>query len=137
MWDPKWFHDFKSPQHIFKDKNDVYNGLTIPCFRPGEECHGLCHGRDNCKHSPDSCSFLSLYKLQLNQLDFNQVISDLTELSQQIRIQDNLIQDPDIILIVYEVPENPCSESHKIIEWFKEHGYDLKWWTIESICAGV
>ena len=26
MWDPKWYHDFKDKDYIFKDKNGVYNG---------------------------------------------------------------------------------------------------------------
>jgi hypothetical protein len=33
--------------------------------------------------------------------------------------------EPEIILIVYEAPDNPCSERRVLIDWFASNGYEL------------
>lgn len=34
--------------------------------------------------------------------------------------------EPEIILIVYETPDNPCSERRVLIDWFASNGYELE-----------
>lgn len=126
MWDPKWFHDFKGPDYIFKDKNGIYNGLRYESFAPGTSCEGLCRGSDGCAQTPDSCTFLKAYHNQLNSLDFNLVIQELSELAQKIQSYERFEEDPIIVLIVYEKPETQCSERSILHKWFSEHNYSIQ-----------
>lgn len=123
VWDPKWFHDFKDANYIFKDKNGVYNGIRCPILAPGSACEGLCQGVENCegKNTPDKCKFLQQYKQQLDKIDYKQFMQDLEELVKKIDI-DN----PIVVFIVYETPKNPCSERQTIIDWFNIHGNPVK-----------
>lgn len=128
IWDPKWYHDFKESDYIFKDKNQVYNGLRIFQLQPGHNCHNLCSGRKNCEYSPDSCLFLRRYREQLNKLDFTQLMLDLKELSDSIKSIEKFDEEPIICIMVYETPDNPCSERVIIKEWFHKNGYELEEW---------
>ena len=35
-------------------------------------------------------------------------------------------EEPEIVLLVHEAPNNPCSERWPLFEWFKKHGIDAK-----------
>ena len=39
------------------------------------------------------------------------------------------LNDIDFAFLVYETPDNPCSERWPIQQWFKEHRYNIKEWT--------
>ena len=39
-----------------------------------------------------------------------------------------IMEEPEIVLIVYETPNNPCSERLPIIEWFSENEFEIKEW---------
>ena len=41
------------------------------------------------------------------------------------------MEDPDLILLVYETPDNPCSERVAIQDWFKLYGLEVKEWSPE------
>ena len=40
--------------------------------------------------------------------------------------QENLKEEPIAVLIVYEAPNNPCSERAALINFFNNHGIDCK-----------
>ena len=40
--------------------------------------------------------------------------------------QENLKEEPIAVLIVYEAPNNPCSERGALIGYFQRHGVDCK-----------
>ena len=99
---------------------------------PGEECEGLCHGPDDCKEKgKDSCPFLDTYYNQLKRLDFNSIMKRFEKLEATIKSTKNLEEDIDFVLIVYETPQNPCSERRVLQKWFEENGYELKEWSKE------
>lgn len=130
IWDPKWYHAFQGPQHKFKDKNGVYNGLRIEQFMPGDECHDLCRGAENCdSKNPNSCEFLKKYREQLDRLDFNEVMTAFNEIGNFIKQAEGFPEDPVIVLIVHEAPQNPCSERRVIRDWFQSNGYILPEWS--------
>lgn len=129
IWDPKWFHQNMNQEHVWKDKNGVYNGLRAPVFAPGPLCEGLCRGQETCEtRSPQDCLFLNTYRYQLDQLDYNDVVGRCERLGKYIQSLEGFTQEPVIILLVHEAPQNPCSERRVIQEWFAAHGKEVKEW---------
>ena len=121
-FDPKWYYNFQKQGYVWKDKNGVYNGLRAPVFAPGPLCEGLCRGQETCETgSPQSCLFLKTYRYQLDQLDYNDVISRCERLGNYVQSLENFAQD-------HEAPQNPCSERRVIQEWFAAHGKKVVEW---------
>lgn len=125
LFDPKWYYN-KSQGNWYIDKRGVVNGLRQPLFAPGPRCEGLCHGKDGCKHSPETCDFLQMYHVQLKHLNFENELSKLEALGRMIQSVRGFKEDPVIVLLVHETPDNPCSERSMLIKWFKENNYELK-----------
>lgn len=119
LYDPKWFHQGKDNNYIFKDKNGVYNGIRAEILNPSK-CTGCpCKSKD-----PDNCEFLSQYRSYLNSLNFASFIMYCKEIANQVSSLEQ-ISDPSIALIVYETPNNKCSERSAIIEWFNQNGCQI------------
>jgi len=122
LWDPKWFHDFRDQNYKFIKDNKIY-GLRATCFNPrNHECHGM-----PCQHEPKSCNFLHCYKEQLDSLNFSDVTNALMTSANEIA-KELKIEDPDVVLLVHETPDNPCSERHTIIKWFDDNWLPIKEW---------
>ena len=114
MYDPKWF-----TPHV--DKRGVINGIKYTPFVPCKECQTLCHGREGCTSQPSNCAFLTTYRKQIFSLDFSKVKNHLERIAETTK-QPN----PCVVLLVYEKPDNPCSERTVLQEWFKANGSELK-----------
>lgn len=126
-WDPKWFHNNKNQNYVWKDKNGVYNGLRADIFAPGPLCEGLCYGKEECDtHDPSTCQFLQVYRYQLNNLDCADVVRRCERLANKIKNLENFEQEPIVVLIVHEATDNPCSERRVIQEWFADNGYTVE-----------
>lgn len=129
-WDPKWYHGSTDSSRIYKDTNNVWNGLKILELRPGVKCNGLCSGKELCDQLfggpiPDQCLFLKEYKKQLDGLDFKSIINILETTANQIKEKEGFKEEPVIVLLVHEAPNNPCSERDALKKWFAEHDYIL------------
>ena len=128
-FDPKWFHQNKSQEFVWKDKNGVYNGLRAPVFAPGPLCENLCRGPETCDtHNPTRCLFLNTYRYQLDQLDFENNIARCESMGNRIQALEGFAEEPIIMLLVHEAPQNPCSERRVIQEWFAAHGKEVVEW---------
>lgn len=120
--DPKWFHRGQGNNFVFKDNNGIYNGIRAEPFVP--QCSwGDCVGVKSCSYKPEKCSFLSNYYKQLQELNFNEIMERFNSLAARIVARDSLIEEPVMVLIFYEPPDNPCSERRIVQRWFKENGY--------------
>ena len=129
VFDPKWFFNFQKQGYVWKDKNGVYNGLRAEVFAPGPMCEGLCRGPETClTRSPQNCLFLRTYRYQLDQLDFQDVLNRCERLGKFVQSKEHFLQDPVIMLLVHEAPQNPCSERRIIQEWFNDHGKQVLEW---------
>lgn len=125
VWDPQWFHKDKTTM-IFKDKNNVYNGIRFDELAPGETCKDLCKGKDNCNiKKPGECLFLQNYRRQLEKLDFKNLINKCNILANNIKRIERFFQDPIIVFMVYETYTNKCSERDTILSVFNEHGLKI------------
>ena len=133
VWDPKWFHEFKDQDHIWKDKNGVWNGIRLEILNPNSCCitqppecvSCIKEGRDR---DPKSCSFIREYQEGLSKIDFKDLMELLTKTAEFIQRLEGFENEPEIILIVHEAPYNPCSERVPIQELFKNHGIDVVEW---------
>ena len=128
-FDPRWYYNNKKQGTVWKDKNNVYNGLRASVFAPGPLCENLCRGPETCDtHDPTKCLFLKTYRYQLDQLDFNDVIARCERMGNYIKSLENFSEEPVIILLVHEAKDNPCSERRVIQEWFAAHGKQVTEW---------
>lgn len=118
-WDPKWF-----TEHV--NKNGVVNGLRANILAPGPTCDNLCDGKNNCTSNPMKCKFLRSYRDQLYNLDFKKLYNYLERLAEYARSLNGFSGEPHIVLIVYETPDNICSERAVIQEYFQANGVDCR-----------
>lgn len=126
VWNPKFFSRGGKP---FFDKNGVINGLRAMPLVPGPLCSNDCRGPEQCAtKNPANCNFLKHYRQQLDQLDFNFVTNRCEEIANAIKNDIGFKEEPEIILLVYETPKNPCSERCVIQEWFKDNGITCEEW---------
>lgn len=118
IWPPKW-------RPLGQDKNGVWV-LDCPPLKPGKECEGLCNGKCEPK-LPNHCVFLEIYYLQLNKINFTDFMNSITNLHDKICNGEHM-DDIDFAFIVFETPNNKCSERGPLQRWFKDHGLDIKEW---------
>lgn len=116
VYDPKWYHNFKSDNNVFKDKRGVINGIRMPILSPYKIENVEC--KSCVEKNPQTCTFIKQYRDYILSLNFNEVYSKLNSIS-------NKFNNADICLMVYEKPDNPCSERSSLIEWFKLNGIEL------------
>lgn len=129
IWDPKWFHQGKGQDFVYKDKNGVYNGLRAPPFAPGPLCSDDCRGLDNCvTKDPYSCNFMKSYRKQLDKLDFDDIMKRFKRIANYVQGLEKFTEEPIIVLLVHEASRNPCSERRIIQEWFADHGIEVTEW---------
>lgn len=127
VWDPKWYHAFKQPEHTFVDKNGVMNGLRIKPLAPNSSCSNLCRGPENCNSiEPGSCEFLQKYREQLDKINFDEFMFNLDLSGRKLKHILNFEETPMFVLLVHEKYDNPCSERSALISWFRDNGKDLK-----------
>ena len=122
-WDPDWFHNGTSDySYCFFDKRSVCNGLRLNFLSPDNTD---CHGKP-CESKPESCMFLKKYLEQLEKINFKLFTSYCEEIANDIKAKLKFEEDPIVVLLVYEKPDNPCSERTMLKKWFEENGKTLE-----------
>lgn len=125
LYDPAWYHDFTYDQkYQFKDKRGVWNGLRAEVFSP-TTCGNLCAGKE-CDCDPTKCLFLKMYREQLNNLNFFNIIKRIEKISYAVKDYEGFPEEPIAVLIFHEAWYNPCSERTVVREWFKDNGIELE-----------
>lgn len=128
IWDPSWFHNFTGDYNFsFYDKRNIINGLR--CNTIIEQGKKSNHGSEICpceNKDYSTCSFLSNYRNNLENIDFNKLYDAFEELTEWYAKENNLHEEIIIVLIVYETPINPCSERKPLQDYFNSHGIECK-----------
>ena len=122
--DPAWFHDFQDKNYTFIDKRGILNGLRLlPIIVQGNSghCGCPCETKD-----PTQCDFIKNYESELELIDFNSMLKGMEQFCNDYCKQYNIQEEPIAVLIVYEAPNNPCSERHSLINYFNHHGVECK-----------
>lgn len=112
---------------MFKDKRDILNGIRIESII--EQGRKSNHGPDvcPCEHKDfTSCSFLRQYRENLEQINFDDMYADMQDLADWYAKENNIQEEIILVLIVYEVPSNPCSERKPLQDYFISHGIECK-----------
>lgn len=122
VFDPKWFHPHNDKNGIFIHKSGVVYGVRFKNFSPLDID---CDCQKNCPLNPETCRFLKQYREHLNTLNFDEQVKQIYDLA---KMYNPTKQKAIPVLIVYETPNNPCSERVPLKEWFSEHNYELKEW---------
>ena len=128
-WDPKWFHNFQGQNNIWKDKNGVWNGIRLEILNPSHCCSILPPECVRCTKEtrhPESCSFLKDYKNGLNKINFSELMEYLTKTADYFQHLEGFTDEPEIMLIVHESPDNLCSERVPIQDLFRDNGIEIK-----------
>ena len=54
------------------------------------------------------------------------MVEELEAMGSAIQKHEGFEEDPIIVLLVYEKPDNPCSERWPLKDWFAAHGLELE-----------
>ena len=130
VWDPRWFHEGQGQDHVWKDKNGVWNGLRLEILNP-DNCCSLPPECVECqrKGDPDTCSFIKDYSTGLHtKVDFSELLEIINKTAEYIQQLEGFEEEPEIVLIVHEASDEPCSERKPIQELFAEHGIECTEW---------
>lgn len=119
-WDPAWFAASNGCCHL--DKNGVINGLRAPMLSPEND---NCHGPESCQYQKGNCPFIRAYSEQLHTIDFQAFVKWAEDTAYDVQRNIGFEEEPVIILLVYETPDNPCSERKPLQQWFHENGIEL------------
>ncbi len=125
VWDPKWYHEFKGQDHLFKDKNGVWNGIRLEYLNPKRCNAGGCPCK---KKDPENCWFLKSYLAGLRRWNFSEILQYLLRTAEYLQRLEGFTEEPEIMLLVHEAPDNPCSERVPLQKYFQEHGIDVCEW---------
>lgn len=120
MFPPKFFAQTSKKNVAHLDKKGVILGLTIHEFVPQKQCECPCEKKDF-----NNCCFLKEYYTQLSKLDFDEVILSWNDFVEKLSNLTSISID-EVVLLVYEKPDNPCSERTVLKKWFSEHGIELQ-----------
>lgn len=120
LWDPKWYN--RNGKVYVNDKGVIF-GLKCPPLSPQECTPGCC----SCNNKiPGKCKFIQEYMESLRKLNFLEIRQGLENIAREVQGFMGFTEDPEIVLVVYETPNNPCSERGSLIQWFLENNVNLE-----------
>lgn len=126
VWDPKWYHDNQGPNYWFVDKRGVINGLREPKLNPFSlDSESLCKKACPYKKSLPKCPFRTKYSEYLDTVDFSLLLSDFRRIQMKAGVLLQLDSQPEIVLLVYEKPDNVCSERDALRNYFNKNRFEL------------
>lgn len=129
VWQPKfWKYGI--------DKNNIFLGICekeLSPYKIDVEDEVLC-----CKDCPrrvelPNCEFLRRYRAHLDTVDINYILSEFERVADDVRKITHYVGEPNIVLLVYEAEDNPCSERRPLIDWFKSHNIEVNNWKREQL----
>ena len=126
VWQPKyWKYE--------QNKNGAVMGICEPLLSPAKLSEEVICQR-NCIHRNvvPNCPFFVSYREYLETVDFEGLIAEFDRVAAEVKKVNNYQQEPEIVLLVYEPANNPCSERQPLIEYFAKNGIELKEWTKEE-----
>ena len=113
--DPKWFRP-KPGEQYYLDKRGVACGIRYePLIVQGMGEH-VCPCEE--KTLQGQCPVMQEYLQSLNKLDKEEILKAFEHCANYLKKKLNFQEEPIIVLIVYEAPDNPCSERAALQEFF-------------------
>jgi len=115
--DPKWFKP-PTEKEYYIDKRGIICGLRYePLIVQSQGTHYCpCEEKEILK---GNCPIMQEYRQLLETIDFDKMIK-------AFEFCLNKFNKDTIVLIVYEAPNNPCSERKSLQEYFNNHEIECK-----------
>jgi len=124
--DPLWYHNFEDNTHIFKDKRGVLNGLRLLPIITQAKKYAAAACPECVEKNPATCYFLKQYRQLLEEIDFDKMMKGIITYIEDYCKRNKIKEEPIAVLIVYEAPDNKCSERASLIDYFNSHGVECK-----------
>ena len=121
---PKWYEHKYNVSKEYVDNNGIVNGITCHMLTPAG-VEGACNPYI-CQRDQSKCTFIRNYKAKLDAQDFEKIYAFLQKTATRIQAERGFQEEPHIVLLVHEMPDNPCSERVPLQQYFKEHGIDCE-----------
>lgn len=123
MYDPEWYKPPEGKQY-YLDKRGIICGLRYEPLIVQKYNTKRCYGNEIlCPYGLQTkdyiCEVMQEYRALLETIDFNQMIA-------AFKFCLNKFNKDTIVLMVYETPDNLCSERRYLQEYFNNHGVDCK-----------
>lgn len=120
--DPAWFKPKEEDKCCYVDKRGVVCGLRYEPLVVQRNLECICPCLEP---APTRCSFLSNYEKELFKLDKNKILTDFAYCCDFCKKKAHFEGEPIIVLIVYEIPTNPCSERWGLQKFFNCKEFDF------------
>lgn len=124
VWDPKyWTYGM--------NKKSSVTGISEKVLSP-VQVEQYCY--KDCPYKTDipNCPFIKDYRKYLDTVDFNYLMAEFKRVAEEVKKINNYEGEPEIILLVYETPDNPCSERQPLIDYFGKHGIKIEEYNKET-----
>lgn len=121
--DPAWYHNNQDKTYTFIDKRGILNGLRLLPIIVQGNCGNCCPCENK---DPEHCPIKAPYEFELNLIDFDKMYKGMEQFCNNYCKENNIKEEPIAVLIVYETPENLCSERKSIQNLFINHGIECK-----------
>lgn len=122
--DPAWYRP-PTGKEYYIDKKGIVCGLRYePLIVQGKGTHSC-----PCESPKGAllCETMNEYWFLLNQLvDFDKMIKDFHTCAYKMANKYLFEKEPIIVLMVYEAPNNLCSERIILQNYFNSHGWNCK-----------
>ena len=66
------------------------------------------------------------YRQELDKIDFQNMMSGIRAFADRYKKNNNIKEEIIMVLIVYETPNNKCSERQTLIDYFNDNGVECK-----------
>ena len=123
MSDPAWYHNNQDKTYTFIDKRGILNGLRLLPIIVQGNCGNCCPCE---KKDPEHCPIKAPYEFELNLIDFDKMYKGMEQFCNNYCKENNIKEEPIAVLMVYETPDNFCSERQSIQNLFIKHGIECK-----------
>ena len=85
----------------------------------------ICKNTCPYKRSLPECPFRVKYTEYLDTVDFDSLLSNFKRIQMKASTILQLSSQPEIVLLVYEKPDNMCSERDALRNYFNKNGFEL------------
>ncbi len=123
LWDPFWFQP-PADKEYWIDKRGIVCGLRYEPLIVQKEGSHTCPCKN--RSLAPNCPTMQEYRQLLETIDFDKMIKAFEFCGNKFKKELNFQEEPIIVLIVYETPNNSCSERAALIDYFQSKGIDCK-----------
>lgn len=125
VWKPKYWN-------FGQNKHGSVTGIEEKSLSPyyvEQYCCKECRHKDKVPN----CPFMLDYRNYLDTIDFEgYLMPEFQRIAAEVKRINNYEGEPEIILLVYETPDNPCSERQPLIDYFEKHGLKIEEYNKET-----